>query len=52
MFTNIKLERLSSFTIFLLTTTAEATEYVVSSAPGDQAGASIKGEKVVNLRIP
>ncbi len=51
MFTNIKLEKKVIFFLlfFLLTTTAEATEYVVSSAPGDQARASIKGEKVVKL---
>lgn len=51
MFTNIKLEKKLIFFLlfFLLTTTAEATEYIVSPAPGDQAGASINGENVVKL---
>jgi len=35
---------------FLLTTTAGATEYIVSPAPSDQAGVSINGEEVVLLR--
>jgi predicted transcriptional regulator len=51
IFTSIKLEKKLIFFLlfFLLTTTAEATEYIVSPAPGDQAGASINGEKVVKL---
>jgi predicted transcriptional regulator len=51
LFTGIKLEKKLIFCLlfFLLTTTAEATEYIVSPAPGDQAGASINGEKVVKL---
>ncbi len=51
VFTGIKLEKKLIFCLlfFLLTTTVEATEYIVSPAPGDQAGASINGEKVVKL---
>ncbi len=51
MFTSIKLQKKLIFCLlfFLLTTTAGATEYIVSPAPGDQAGASINGEKVVKL---
>ncbi|WP_292373032.1 winged helix-turn-helix transcriptional regulator [Methanosarcina sp. UBA411] len=51
MFTSIKLEKKLIFCLlfFLLTTTAEATEYIVSPAPSDQVGASINGEKVVKL---
>jgi len=51
-FTSTKLEKKLIFCLlfFLLTTTTvEATEYIVSPAPGDQAGASITGEKVLKL---
>ncbi|AKB81827.1 hypothetical protein MSBR3_1249 [Methanosarcina barkeri 3] len=53
MFTSTKLEKKLIFCLlfFLLTTTAQATEYIVSPAPGDQAGASINGEKVVELEV-
>ena len=34
---------------FLLTATAGATEYIVKSAPSNQVGASINGEKVITL---
>jgi predicted transcriptional regulator len=50
-FTSTKLEKklIVCLLFFLLTTTAEATEYIVSPAPGDQAGVSINGEEVVKL---
>ncbi|MDW5558095.1 winged helix-turn-helix transcriptional regulator [Methanosarcina sp.] len=53
MFTSTKLEKKLIFFLlfFLLTITAQATEYIVSPAPGDQAGASINGEKVVELEV-
>jgi len=48
MFTNIKLEKRLIFCLlfFLLTTTAEATEYTVSPFPSDKFGESIAGEDV------
>lgn len=53
MFTNIKLEKKLIFCLlfFLLVTTARATEYTVSPFPSDQSGASINGEKVVELEV-
>jgi len=52
-FTNIKLQKKLTICLlfFLLTTTAEATEYIVRPFPSDQAGASINGEKVVELEV-
>ncbi|MDD4496694.1 MAG: winged helix-turn-helix transcriptional regulator [Methanosarcinaceae archaeon] len=52
MFTSTKLEKklIVCLLFFLLTTTVGATEYIVSPFPGDQAGASIKGEEVVELK--
>jgi predicted transcriptional regulator len=51
IFTSIKLQKKLTICLlfFLLTTTAEATEYTVSPFPSDQAGASINGEEVVKL---
>lgn len=50
MFTNIELEKyIFCLLFFLLVTTARATEYTVSPFPSDQSGASINGEKVVEL---
>ena len=48
LFTSIKLKKLLIVCLlfFLLASTAGATEYIVKPAPSDQAGASIKGEKV------
>jgi len=52
MFTNIKLEKRLIFCLlfFLLTTTAEATEYIVSPAPNDEFGVSVNGEEVTQVR--
>ncbi len=51
-FTSIKLEKHIFFLLFfLLVTTARATEYTVSPFPSDQSGASINGEKVVELEV-
>ncbi|MCK9313588.1 MAG: winged helix-turn-helix transcriptional regulator, partial [Methanocorpusculum sp.] len=52
MFTSTKLEKklIVCLLFFLLTTTVGATEYIVSPFPGDQAGVSIKGEEVVELK--
>jgi predicted transcriptional regulator len=52
-FTSIKLEKKLIFCLlfFLLTTTAGATEYIVSPFPSDQSGASINGENVVELEV-
>ena len=51
MFTSIKLKKklIVCLLFFLLTSTAGATEYIVKPAPSDQAGASIKEEKVIEL---
>lgn len=51
VFTSIKLEKKLIFCLlfFVLTTTAGATEYIVNPVPGDQAGDSINGEKVVKF---
>ncbi|MDI9395283.1 MAG: transcriptional regulator [Euryarchaeota archaeon] len=51
MFTNVKLEKKVIFFLlfFHLTTTVEATEYIVEPVPGDQVGVSVNGEKVVKL---
>ena len=51
IFTSTKLEKklIVCLLFFLLTTTAGATEYIVSPAPNDQAGVSVNGEKVVKL---
>lgn len=53
MFTSIKLEKklISCLLFFLLVTTARATEYTVTPFPSDQSGASINGEKVVELEV-
>ena len=53
VFTSIKLKKKLIFCLlfFFLTTTAEATEYIVSPAPGDKFGESINGEKVVELEV-
>ena len=51
MFTSIKLKKklIVCLLFFLLTSTTGAMEYIVKPAPSDQAGASIKGEKVIEL---
>ncbi len=51
-YTSTKLEKKLIFCLlfFLLTTTAEATEYIVSPFPSDQSGASINGEEVIELK--
>ncbi|WP_369793108.1 winged helix-turn-helix transcriptional regulator, partial [Methanosarcina sp. 2.H.A.1B.4] len=48
IFTSSKLEKKLILCIFffLFTTTAEATEYIVSPAPGDEFGVSVAGEDV------
>ncbi|WP_229391472.1 winged helix-turn-helix transcriptional regulator [Methanosarcina sp. DH2] len=53
MFTSTKLQKKLAICLlfFLLTTTAGATEYIVSPAPSNQAGASINGEEVVELEV-
>ncbi|WP_255336928.1 winged helix-turn-helix transcriptional regulator [Methanosarcina sp. KYL-1] len=50
-YTSTKLQKKFAICLlfFLLTTTAGATEYIVSPCPSDQAGASINGEEVVLL---
>jgi len=52
MFTSIKLQKKLIFCLlfFLLTTTAEATEYIVSPAPNDEFGVSVTGEEVTQVR--
>lgn len=52
MFTSIKLEKklIVCLLFFFLTTTAEATEYIVSPAPGDEFGVSRAGEEVTVAR--
>lgn len=54
MFTGIKLKKKLSICLllfFLLTSTAGATQYIVKPVPSDQVGASINGEKVVELEV-
>ncbi|AKB79336.1 hypothetical protein MSHOH_2853 [Methanosarcina horonobensis HB-1 = JCM 15518] len=51
MFTSTKLEKklTACLLFFLLISTARATEYIISPAPGDEFGASINGEEVIIL---
>jgi len=53
MFTSIKLKKklIVCLLFFLLISTAGATEYIIKPAPSDQAGASIKGEKVIECKV-
>lgn len=52
LFTSTKLQRMLilCLLLLLLTTIANATEYTVSPFPSDQAGVSLHGEKVVELK--
>ena len=52
MFTSTKLEKklIICLLFFLLISTAEATEYVITPATSDYAGASVNGEEVVLLK--
>ena len=52
MSTSIKLQKklIVCLLFSLLTATVGATEYVVSPAPNDQAGVSIKGEEVTQIK--
>ncbi len=51
MFTSIKLKKklIVCLLFFLLTSTAGATAYIVKPAASDQAGASIKEDKIIEL---
>lgn len=53
MFTSTKLQRMLiiSLLFLLLTTTANAKEYIVSPIPSDQPGVSLDGEKGVELEV-
>ena len=53
IFISIKLQKKLAICLlfFLLITTAEATEYIVRPAPGDEFGASIDGEEVIELEV-
>ena len=48
VFTGIKLQKKLIFCLlfFFLTTTARATEYIISPAPNDKFGESVAGEDV------
>lgn len=49
MGTKFRKELIICLLLFLLTATAEATDYIVKPAPNDQAGTSINGEQVTEF---
>ncbi|AKB32569.1 hypothetical protein MSSIH_1879 [Methanosarcina siciliae HI350] len=53
IFTGTKLEKKLIFCLlfFLLISTAEATEYIITPATSDYAGASVNGEEVTEARV-